>query len=69
MGIAEATVLQVNLTCIYQDFLGTKLPSKNFRGDTAQTLTSHEAQYKMATISKKVYVTLFYFEHCTMIIR
>jgi hypothetical protein len=37
MGIAEATILQVNLTCIYQDFfLGTKLPSKNL-GDIAQT--------------------------------
>jgi hypothetical protein len=47
MGIAEATILQVNLTCIYQDFLGIKLPSKNFRGDIAQTLTSHEAQYNL----------------------
>jgi hypothetical protein len=42
---AETTILQVNLTCVYQDFLGTKLPSKNFRGHIAQTLTSHEAQY------------------------
>lgn len=63
----------MNLTCRHQYFLRFKILSKNFRGDIAQTLTSHEAQctIKNQDCENKQRILseiLFYVEHCAMII-